>query len=133
MPFLANLNGSGTAMIDYDCSNLDVNLILTSFTLSTLGTSLKDENYITFIYINMGIYAITVIILLCIKELRVKLSSRMLIILCANEIVDGILTIHSTYSVLLPYNFWVMIFNINANFNLVWLSIISYDYLMVLW
>lgn len=132
MPFLASLNGSGTALIDYDCSNLDVNLVFTSLQQTTMGDTLTTENYFMRIYAKPFIYAIIMIILLSIKKLRVKLSSRMLVILCLNEIMDRILQELIFDSVPRYSNFWMFLAVINNSFNMIWISIISYEYLVVL-
>lgn len=133
MPFLASLNGSVTAMIDYDCSNFDVNLVFSSLALSMLNKTVKYELFLSNLHMKTIIMAITLFILLSIKELRVKLSSKMLVILCGTIILVVILkklylSTGPQYKV-----FLVCTLNLCSIFNMIWLLIISYDYFVVLW
>lgn len=134
MPFIAILDHDETAIIDYDCSIIDVELRII-FIDNYLVYNLVDIEYFN-LFVKPTIYAVILILILFIKELRVKLSSKLLVIYSINEITQKFIVFlmieYGIHRNLGPYDLTKLPINFVEVFKFVWLSIIAYDYLVVI-
>lgn len=133
MPFIANLDHSQMALIDYDCSVIDVEFRIQRINVYFV-LNMPYNNYT--IYTAPSIHAIIFVLILFIKELREKLNSKLLMIYCIDKIALASIIIlmfeKGIYFKDVNNIPMKVLANFVALFQSVWLSIIAYDYLVAM-